>query len=140
MPFIILYLYLSCADAGSLSDIAPSLAASSFEEDMLQDDIPNNTEFVAKSAGIRHNGTASNAPGRKPKCDTDRIRILPGESFALYRDYMAELEDTRAKNVASRQVLKSASIAHDAYALDPSFQLLAFGRRRIFNRYKNILV
>lgn len=93
-------------DAGSLSDIAPSLAASAFEEDMLQDDIPSNTDFVAKSTGINGNSTAPHMLRRKSAGDSDNIRILSGGPFELYQDYMAELEESRVKNVYSRRVTK----------------------------------
>jgi hypothetical protein len=94
------------SDTGSLSDIAPSLAASSFEEDMLQDDIPSNTDFVAHSTGANGNSAAPHMPLRKSAGDSDNIRILSGEPFELYQDYMADLEESRVKNVHSRRVTK----------------------------------
>lgn len=94
------------SDAGSLSDIAPSLAASSFEEDMLQDDIPSNTDFVTQSTGANGNSIVPHMPLRKSAGESDNIRILSGEPFELYQDYMAELEESRVKNVHSRRVTK----------------------------------
>jgi hypothetical protein len=69
------------------------LAASSFEEDLLRDDLPSNADFV------RGNLSTLNRP-KAPEPDTlayedkGTIRILYNESFELYQDYLTKLEET----------------------------------------------
>ncbi|KAJ9095753.1 hypothetical protein QFC19_007466 [Naganishia cerealis] len=80
---------------GSLSDLAPSLTASSFEEDLLRDDLPKNADFVRGSlpktsrAGVSQHGSERH---------DDSIRVIYHESFDLYQDFMTRLEETVHRN------------------------------------------
>lgn len=89
---------------GSLSDISTSAAASSFEEDLLHDDLPSNTKFVTKS---------SHSNGRQPSftesaeigiVHKETITILSRKPFSLYADYLTELEESKVKGDSLRQV------------------------------------
>lgn len=87
-----LYLTPLCG-SGSLSDLAPSLAASSFEEDLLHDDLPSNADFVRGNMSTSNRTKVSPHENHTPE-DKGTIRILYNESFELHQDYMTKLEET----------------------------------------------
>lgn len=91
---------------GSLSDIAPSVAESSFEEDLLHDDLPSNTRFVAKDSRPSGKQPPSTRSAETESAHGEKISILSRRPFELYRDYMTELEESKVRNESLRQVGK----------------------------------
>lgn len=88
------------------------MAASSFEEDLLHDDLPSNTDFVTKNSGTSRKTNAAKLPRVKETGGAGSIRILSQDAFDLYQDYMTELEDSKMKSENSRQVIRlSLSLA-----------------------------
>lgn len=100
VKFVSLMLYL----IGSLSDISPSAAASSFEEDLLHDDLPSNTKFVTKSSRTNGRQPSSTGSAEIEIAHKETITILSRKPFSLYEDYLTELEESKAKSDSLRQV------------------------------------
>ncbi|KAJ9105319.1 hypothetical protein QFC21_001687 [Naganishia friedmannii] len=82
---------------GSLSDLAPSLAASSFEEDLLRDDLPSNADFVRGNSSTPNRIEVPHHDNHVLE-DKEMIRILYNESFDLYQDYLTKLDETVHQN------------------------------------------
>jgi hypothetical protein len=92
---------------GSLSDIAPSAAASSFEEDLLQDDLPSNSRFVNRNPRTNNKRFPPTQSSETETSHSEKIRILSRRPFDLYQDYMTELEESKVRSEALRQVGRS---------------------------------
>ena len=89
---------------GSLSDISPSAAASSFEEDLLHDDLPSNPKFVTKASRSKGKRPSWNESAEVGIAYQETITIVSRKPFDLYQDYLANLEESNLKSDSLRQV------------------------------------